>query len=197
MNYYKILGVNKDTSYDEIKKKYKKLARKYHPDKNPNKDTSKKFKEVTEAYKTLSDPHTRSKYDIMFGNKDFSGITNTFNNIDMNETFNIFNDIFSIFQNNSFFNNQPFIDGKPFFKDNPFKNFPPVNINNMSSQYNPSMKVHKKFNSNFNSPFNVNNFQQTPYNTKSSKRNNENKLKKSTTKHKKKKRKRKRKKEEN
>nr|QBK89390.1 MAG: DnaJ domain protein [Mimivirus LCMiAC02] len=135
MNYYKILGVNKNTPDDEIRKRYKILARKYHPDKNPNRDTSKKFKEVTEAYKILSNPHTRSKYDLMSGKKEKTN--GKFNNIDMSETFEMFNDIFSIFRNNSYFN-KPFIDGKPFFKNDPFKNFPPINTNNTSSQSNSS-----------------------------------------------------------
>jgi curved DNA-binding protein len=63
-DYYKILGVDKSASQDEIKKQYKKLILKYHPDKNPNDSSAEsKFKDVTEAYEVLSDPEKRSKYD--------------------------------------------------------------------------------------------------------------------------------------
>src|ERR1700741_4107377 len=63
-DYYKILGINKTASQDEIKKAYRKLAVKYHPDKNPG-DTAaeNKFKEINEAKDVLSDPEKRRKYD--------------------------------------------------------------------------------------------------------------------------------------
>ena len=63
-DYYKILGVPKTASTDEIKKAFRKLAVKYHPDKNPgNKTAEEKFKEITEANEVLSDPAKRKKYD--------------------------------------------------------------------------------------------------------------------------------------
>lgn len=64
VDYYKILGVDKQASVEEIKKTYRKLARKLHPDLNPNdKEAHKKFQEVNEANDVLSDPEKRKKYD--------------------------------------------------------------------------------------------------------------------------------------
>ena len=63
-DYYEVLGVSRDASQDEIKKAFKKLAIKYHPDKNQgNKEAEEKFKEVNEAFQVLSDPEKRQRYD--------------------------------------------------------------------------------------------------------------------------------------
>ena len=70
-DYYQILGVAKKASADEIKKAYRKLAVKWHPDKNPNNKTAaeEKFKKISEAYAVLSDPEKRQNYDN-FGSAD-------------------------------------------------------------------------------------------------------------------------------
>ena len=64
VDYYKILGLDKSASTEDIKKAYRKLARKYHPDVNPNnKEAHKKFQEINEANEVLSDPEKRKKSD--------------------------------------------------------------------------------------------------------------------------------------
>lgn len=64
IDYYKILGIDKSASQDDIKKAYRKLARKYHPDLNPNdKEANKQFQQINEANEALSDPEKRKKYD--------------------------------------------------------------------------------------------------------------------------------------
>ena len=64
IDYYKILGVEKNASDNDLKKAYRKLARKYHPDLNPNdKEANKKFQQINEANEVLSDPEKRKKYD--------------------------------------------------------------------------------------------------------------------------------------
>ena len=78
-NPYDVLGVKKDASQDEIKKAYRKLAMKHHPDKNKgDKASEAKFKEIFAAYETLSDPKKRQQYDAFgsaagFGGGGFSG----------------------------------------------------------------------------------------------------------------------------
>lgn len=68
-DYYEVLGVSRDASLEEIKKAYRKLAMKYHPDRNPgNKEAEEKFKEIAEAYAVLADPEKRAQYD-RFGHR--------------------------------------------------------------------------------------------------------------------------------
>lgn len=95
-DYYKILGVERTASADEIKRAYKKVAIKYHPDRNPgNKEAEEKFKLAAEAYDVLRDPDKRARYD-RFGSEAFSG-GGGFNaeGMDLNDIFRHFSDIFS------------------------------------------------------------------------------------------------------
>ncbi|NQD66359.1 molecular chaperone DnaJ [Bacillus haikouensis] len=68
-DYYEVLGVGKDASKDEMKKAYRKLSKKYHPDINKEADADQKFKEISEAYEVLSDDQKRAQYD-RFGHTD-------------------------------------------------------------------------------------------------------------------------------
>lgn len=93
---YEVLGVAKNATDDEIKKAYKKLAIKYHPDRNPdNKEAEEKFKEAAEAYDILRDKDKRARYD-QFGFAGMGGGASGFGGagMDMNDIFSMFGDIF-------------------------------------------------------------------------------------------------------
>ena len=97
-DYYEVLGVAKNATSDEIKKAYKKMAIKYHPDRNPgNKEAEEKFKEAAEAYDVLRDEQKRARYD-QFGHAGMGGATGGgyggagFSN--MEDIFSMFGDIF-------------------------------------------------------------------------------------------------------
>lgn len=94
-DYYEVLGVSKDATKDEIKKAYRKLAMKYHPDRNPgDKEAEEKFKEAAEAYGVLSDDEKRAKYD-KFGHAGMGGAGQDFQGFsDINDIFSHFSDIF-------------------------------------------------------------------------------------------------------
>ncbi len=93
MDYYKILDVNKNANEQEIKKAYKKLAFKYHPDRNKDANASDKFKEVSEAYAVLSDPQKRKMYE-QYGE---AGVHQNYSQEDIFRGAN-FDDIFSSFR---------------------------------------------------------------------------------------------------
>lgn len=92
-DYYEVLGVERGVGAEELKKAYRKLALKYHPDRNKEPDAEERFKEVSEAYQVLSDPQKRDMYD-RFGHNGLAsgGFDPGFNNV--NDIFSHFSDIF-------------------------------------------------------------------------------------------------------
>ncbi|MDE6807710.1 MAG: DnaJ domain-containing protein, partial [Prevotella sp.] len=97
-DYYEVLGIDKTASEDDIKKAYRKIAIKYHPDRNPgDKQAEEKFKEAAEAYNVLHDPQKRQQYD-QFGfngpmdNNGFGGFGGA--SMNMDDIFSMFGDIF-------------------------------------------------------------------------------------------------------
>lgn len=97
-DYYEVLGIDKNASEDEIKKAYRKLAIKYHPDRNPDsKEAEEKFKEAAEAYDVLHDPQKRQQYDQFGFNAPgaggFGGFGET-SGFSMDDIFSMFGDVF-------------------------------------------------------------------------------------------------------
>ncbi len=96
-DYYEILGVSKDVNQDQLKRAYRKLAMKFHPDRNPDDpDAEKKFKEASEAFEVLKDPEKKARYD-QFGHAGMSGAGGygaDFEDISFDDIFSRFSDIF-------------------------------------------------------------------------------------------------------
>ncbi|XP_065145461.1 dnaJ homolog subfamily B member 6b isoform X1 [Paramisgurnus dabryanus] len=117
-DYYQILGVPRNASHDEIKKSYRKLALKWHPDKNPDnkEEAEKRFKVISEAYEVLSDENKRSQYD-RYGKQGLNGRGGRYDE-DFTGGFTFRNpeDVFREF----FGGRDPFAD---FFADDPFEDF--------------------------------------------------------------------------
>jgi len=90
-DYYQVLGVDKNASPDEIKRAYRRMAIKYHPDKNPgNKEAEAKFKECAEAYEVLSDPEKRKQYD-QYGHEGLRGTgMHDFSRMNVEDIFSMF-----------------------------------------------------------------------------------------------------------
>lgn len=93
-DYYEVLGVSREASVDDIKKAYRKLAMKYHPDRNPDDaEAEKQFKEAAEAYEVLSEPEKRQRYD-QFGRGGLKGAYQPHGFTDIHDIFSQFGDIF-------------------------------------------------------------------------------------------------------
>ena len=94
-DYYEILGVSRKADGEELKRAYRRLAMKYHPDRNNGSDKTEaeaKFKECSEAYEVLSDEHRRARYD-QFGHQGVSG-QHDFSHMDVSDIFSMFDEIF-------------------------------------------------------------------------------------------------------
>ena len=93
-DYYEVLGVSKNADEAEIKKAYRKLALKYHPDKNPDDASAEeKFKEAAEAYEVLSNAEKKAQYD-RFGHAGMGGASGFGGGMNMDDIFSQFGDIF-------------------------------------------------------------------------------------------------------
>lgn len=95
MDFYKILNVDKNSTDEEIKKSYRALSYKYHPDRNNNEDAGKKMKEINEAYETLKDPRKKQLYDLGSENTFDEIIGNIFKGHKFKRTSNPIEDLFN------------------------------------------------------------------------------------------------------
>lgn len=137
MDYYKVLGINRNANISQIKKAYHRLALKYHPDKvkEVDKDKEDKFKKISEAYQVLSDPIKKGNYDL-YGSID---LKNQFENpIDLFDNFFGKNNIYRFF--NHSFTEPEFNLEDNLFIDKPFNNFFGNTYSYSSSSYNDNGK---------------------------------------------------------
>src|SRR5688500_15656693 len=93
-DYYEVLSVSRTASEEEVKKAYRRLAMKYHPDRNGgDAEAEQKFRECAEAYEVLGDAHKRQRYD-QFGHEGVRGQAHDFQHVDVSDIFSMFEDIF-------------------------------------------------------------------------------------------------------
>ncbi len=95
-DYYEVLGVSRNTNADDIKKAYRQLARRYHPDVSQEANAETKFKEINEAYEVLSDPEKKAAYDL-YGHAGVSGAAGGFGGFGGRDPFEIFEEVFGSF----------------------------------------------------------------------------------------------------
>ena len=97
-DYYEVLGVERSATLDEVKRAYRKMAMKYHPDRNPgDKQAEQNFKEAAESYEVLCDTDKRQRYD-QFGHEGLRGTSgHDFSHMDATDIFSMFDDIFGDF----------------------------------------------------------------------------------------------------
>ena len=150
-DYYKILEIERNATEDDIKKSYRKLALKYHPDRCKDVGAEEKFKEISEAYSVLSCPDKKRSYDVMGKSEDF--------NFGGEDPFSVFNNIFK--QHLSTFMNMKYEN--EINVDNIFNNLSGGKMNSPFSFGNVHIKVHTFSDSDFKNPFDMMNNSSNPF----------------------------------
>ena len=150
-DYYKILELERNASEDDIKKSYRKLALKYHPDRCKDIGAEDKFKEISEAYSVLSSPDKRRSYDVMGNSEDF--------NFNGEDPFSVFNNIFQ--QHLSTFMNMKYEN--EINVDNIFNNLSGGKMSSPFSFGNVRIKVHTFSENDFKNPFDMMNNSSNPF----------------------------------